>query len=156
MGRPAALAASLSSLPIGAARASSADLAFLRSIGADETIDYRAVRFEGIVRGVDMVLDTVGGDTLQRSWGVVKRGGVIVTTAGEIAVAEAARYGVRGVSFIVDPNREQLVKIADLIDSGIIRPVVSGVFPLAHAREAFERGIRGQTRGKLVLSVQPG
>jgi NADPH:quinone reductase-like Zn-dependent oxidoreductase len=139
--------------------ASPDNLAFLRTIGADETIDYTTVRFEDVVRDVDVdvdaVLDTVGGDTLQRSWSVVRPGGVIVTTAGEISEAQAAEYRVRGVSFIVKPSRQQLTTIQELIDHGVIRPVVSAVFPLARAREAFEHGLAGHMRGKLVLSVQP-
>ena len=102
------------------------------------------------------MLDTVGGDTLERSWPAVRHGGVIVTTAGEISEAQTAKYGVRGVSFIVKPSRQELIKIKELIDGGIIQPIVSAVFPLAQARQAFERGIGGHTRGKLVLSVQPG
>jgi NADPH:quinone reductase-like Zn-dependent oxidoreductase len=135
--------------------ASPDNLAFLRTIGADETIDYTTVRFEDVVRDVDAVLDTVGGHTLQRSWSVVRSGGVIVTTAGEISEAQAAEYRVRGVSFIVKPSRQQLTTIQELIDHGVIRPVVSAVFPLARAREAFEHGLAGHMRGKLVLSVQP-
>jgi len=136
--------------------ASTANLPFLRTIGAHETIDYKAVRFEDVVHDVDVVLDTVGGDTLERSWPAVRHGGVIVTTAGEISEAQTAKYGVRGVSFIVKPSRQELIKIKELIDGGIIQPIVSAVFPLAQARQAFERGIGGHTRGKLVLSVQPG
>jgi NADPH:quinone reductase-like Zn-dependent oxidoreductase len=114
--------------------ASAANLPFLRSIGADE----------------------VGGDTLERSWPVLRHGGVIVTTAGEISEARAAEYGVRGVLFIVQPSRQQLTTIQELIDRGLIRPVVSAVFPLAQARQAFQRGIAAHTRGKMVLSVLPG
>jgi D-arabinose 1-dehydrogenase-like Zn-dependent alcohol dehydrogenase len=75
--------------------------------------------------------------------------------AGEISEERATDYGVRGVSFIVKPSRQQLTTIQELIDHGVIRPVVSAVFPLARAREAFERGLAGHMRGKLVLSVQP-
>jgi NADPH:quinone reductase-like Zn-dependent oxidoreductase len=134
--------------------ASTANIPFLHTIGVDEAIDHTAVRFEERVRALDIVLDTVGGDTLERSWPIVRRGGVIVTTAGEISAAQADKYSVRGVSFIVKPSRQQLIKIQELIDGRVIRPVVSEVFPLAQARQAFERGIGGHTRGKLVLSVQ--
>jgi NADPH:quinone reductase-like Zn-dependent oxidoreductase len=136
--------------------ASAANLPFLRSIGADKTIDYTTLHFEDVVREVDVALDTVGGDTLQRSWRVVRRGGVIVTTAGEISEARAAEYGVRGVSFIVKPSRQQLTTIQELINRHAIWPVVSAVFPLAQARQAFERGIAGHTRGKMVLSILSG
>ena len=134
--------------------ASSVNLTFLRSIGADESIDYTATRFEDVVDPVDLVLDTVGGDTLERSWRVVKRGGIIVTIVGEISAERAAKSGVRGVSFIVRPSRTQLIKIQELIDSRTIRPVVFKKFPLAQARQAFELGVREHFPGKLVLSVQ--
>ena len=111
------------------------------------------MRFEDKIHDVDVVLDTVGGDTLERCWGVLRRGGVLVTIAGNAPADKAARYGVRGVDFIVKPSRAQLIEIARLIDAGAVRPIVEATFPLEKAREAFERGLRGHNRGKLVLQV---
>jgi len=136
---------------IGTASQSKHD--FLRELGADEVIDYTTVRFEDKVRGVDVILDTVGGDTLERSWGVVRRGGVLVTIVGDTPEEKAAKYGVKGVSFLVQPSRDQLNHVDKLIVSGTVRPVVETVFPLARAREAYERGLLGHNRGKLVLQV---
>src|SRR5215472_14582998 len=99
---------------IGTSRADNA--AFLRSLGVSEVIDYTAVRFEDKVRDLDVVLDTVGGDTLERSWGVLRRGGVLVTIVASPPADKAARYGVRAVFFIVKPSRPQLVEIAHLIE----------------------------------------
>jgi len=127
--------------------------AFLRELGADEVLDYTAVRFENKIRDVDMILDTVGGDTLERSWGILRRGGVLVTVAGDAPEAKATKYGVRGVSFLVQPNQTQLTQISELIDGGTVRPVVEAVYPLSRAREAYERGLLGHNRGKLVLQV---
>lgn len=127
--------------------------AFLRELGADEVLDYTAVRFEDKIRDVDMVLDTVGGETLERSWGILRRGGVLVTVAGDAPEAKAIKYGVRGVSFLVQPNRTQLAQISQLIDGGTVRPIVEAVYPLSRAREAYERGLLGHHRGKLVLQV---
>ena len=135
--------------------ASKQNVAFLEELGADEVVDYSSARFEDRIRGVDAVIDTVGGDTLDRSWGVLRPGGVLVTIAGDAPEAIAAKYGVRGVSMLVHPNKAQLVEIARLIDAGRVRPVVDAVFPLPRAREAFERGLLGHTRGKLVLQVVP-
>jgi NADPH:quinone reductase-like Zn-dependent oxidoreductase len=135
--------------------ASSANLAFIRELGANEAIDYTAVRFEDVVRDIDLVLDTVGGDTLERSWSIVRRGGIVVTTVGDISEAKAVEYGVRGISFIVKPSGQQLRTIGKLIDDGHIRPQVSTVFPLAEARQAFNRGAGGHNRGKIVLAVRP-
>ena len=126
---------------------------FLRELGADEVLDYAAVRFEDKIRDADMVLDTVGGDTLERSWGVLRRGGVLVTVAGDAPEQKATKYGVRGVSFLVQPNRVQLNQISQLIDAGTVRPIVEAIYPLARAREAYERGLLGHNRGKLVLQV---
>ncbi len=126
---------------------------FVRSLGADEVIDYTAARFEDIVRDADMVVDTIGGETLERSWGVLRTGGVLVTLVGTIAAEEAARRGVRGVSFIVAPSRAELVEIARLIDAGRVRVIVTDILRLRRAREAFERGLKGHNRGKIALSV---
>jgi NADPH:quinone reductase-like Zn-dependent oxidoreductase len=126
---------------------------FLRELGADEVVDYTSARFEDKIREVDMVLDTVGGDTLERSWEIVRKGGVLVTVAGDAPEEKAAKYGVRGVSMLVHPSRDQLNQIGQLIEKGTVRPVVEDVFPLARAREAFERGLLGHNRGKLVLQV---
>jgi len=127
--------------------------AFLRELGADEVLDYTAVRFEDKVRDVDVVLDTVGGETLDRSWGILRKGGALVTIVGDAPEEKASKYGVRAVSFLVQPNRTQLNQIAQLIDGGTVRPIVEEVYPLSHAREAYERGLLGHNRGKLVLLV---
>jgi len=136
---------------IGTARIANAD--FLRDLGADEVIDYTAVRFEDKVRNVDVVLDAVGGDTLERSWRVLRPGGTLVTIVSDAAPGKAGQYGVRGVYFIVKPNRAELIEIARLIDAGSLRPVIEATFPLAEAREAFEKGLRQHNRGKLVLEI---
>jgi NADPH:quinone reductase-like Zn-dependent oxidoreductase len=133
--------------------ASRSKQAFLHELGADEVLDYTAVRFEDKIRGVDLILDTVGGETLERSWGILRRGGVLVTVAGDAPEEKAAKHGVRGVSFLVQPNRTQLIQIAQLIDGGTVRPIVEAVYPLSRAREAYERGLQGHNRGKLVLQV---
>ena len=130
------------------ATASAANLEFVRSLGAEEVIDYRAQRFEDVVRDVDVVFDTVGGETLERSWGVLKPGGRLVTVAasGEQTTDER----IRAAYFIVEPSRTQLEEIARLIDAGALRPVVGAVFPLAEARQAYESK---PGRGKVVLRV---
>jgi NADPH:quinone reductase-like Zn-dependent oxidoreductase len=126
---------------------------FLKELGADEVIDYTAVQFEDKVRDVDVVLDTVGGDTLERSWRVLRPGGILVTIVSSGSPERAGQHGVRGVFFIVRPNRAQLIEIARLIDARLLRPIVEATFPLAKARDAFEHGLRGHDRGKLVLAI---
>jgi NADPH:quinone reductase-like Zn-dependent oxidoreductase len=136
---------------IGTASAKNRD--FLLGLGADEVIDYQQSQFEQVVHNIDVVLDTIGGDTRERSWQVLKPTGILVSLTGPIPEGEAAAHNRHGLFFIVEPNREQLGEIAALIDSGAIRPVIAETIPLARAREAFERGVAGHTRGKLVLQV---
>src|SRR5512135_2748684 len=136
------------------ATASARNRDFLRELGANEIIDYTTTRFEAVVHDVDLVFDLVGGDTLVRSWQVVKPGGVLVSVVSpRPSFAEAKAHGVRPVWFIVEPNREQLIQIGDLIDTGQVRPIIDTVLPLSQARQAYEQGARGHTRGKIVLRV---
>ncbi len=126
---------------------------FLRELGADEVIDYRNIKFEKAVHDVDVVLDTIGGDTQLRSWHVLKRGGILVATLG-ISSPEAARdHGVRGEGVMVHPDAAQLTQIAVLIDAGTLKPVVSTILPLAEAARAHELSQTGHVRGKIVLQV---
>ena len=135
------------------ATASAKDHDFLDQLGASEVIDYSHERFDEKVKGVDVVLDTIGGETQQRSWSVLRRGGILVSIVSPVAADKAISLGVRGVFFIVEPNRTQLIELGHLIDKGILRVVVGAVLPLARAREAFEQGLAGHMRGKIVLQV---
>jgi NADPH:quinone reductase-like Zn-dependent oxidoreductase len=136
---------------IGTARAANTE--FLRGLGADEVIDYTVDCFEEEVREVDLVLDSVGGETLERSWGALRKGGTLVTIADSAPAEKAAQYGVRGVEFIVEANRAQLTEITRLIDAGKLRPIVQEKFALPDTRLAFERSAPGHNRGKVVLEV---
>jgi NADPH:quinone reductase-like Zn-dependent oxidoreductase len=136
------------------ATASARNRDFLRELGANEIIDYTTTRFEEVVQDVDIVFDMVGGDTLQRSWQVVKQGGVLVSVVSpRPSFEEAKAQNVRPVWFVVEPNREQLIQIGALIDAGRIRPIIETVLPLAQARQAYEQAAGGHTRGKIVLRV---
>jgi len=131
--------------------ASAPHLDFVRMLGADEVIDYRATRFEESVRDMDVVFDTVGGETLQRSWSVLKAGGTLVTIATQSEGTQDP--AVRDAFFIVEANRSQLAEIARLIDDGQLRVFFQEAFPLAQARQAYERAQGGGSRGKVVLRV---
>jgi NADPH:quinone reductase-like Zn-dependent oxidoreductase len=133
------------------ATASARDATFVRSQGADDVIDYHAPRFEETLQEIDMVLDTIGGETRERSWRVLRRGGVLVTLVSPIPAGVAEQHGVRGVFFIVRGNREQLDQISKLVDEGKLKPVIAEVLPLARAREAFEHGAGVHSPGKIVL-----
>lgn len=106
-----------------------------------------------MVHDADVVLDTIGGDTLEHSYEVVKPGGVLVSVASPPSAEKAKAQSVRSAWFVVEPNREQLIQIGDLIDTGQIRPIIETVLPLSQARQAYEQGARGHTRGKIVLRV---
>ncbi len=125
---------------------------FVLNLGADEVIDYQKVRFEEVVSNLDLVLDTMGGETRERSWRVLNSSGILIALNAPISDDDRAR-GRRGIFFIVEPRRDQLVRITGLIDSGVIKPVIAGSTSLSRAREAFELAATGHTRGKLVLEV---
>lgn len=136
---------------IGTASARNAD--FLRSLGVDEVIDYHKIRFEDAARDVDVVLDTQAGDTQQRSYQVLKKGGIMVSTLGIENPDEAAKYGVRATGFLAQPNGTELRQIARLIDEGKLKPTISTVMSLKDAARAHEQSETGHTRGKIVLKV---
>jgi NADPH:quinone reductase-like Zn-dependent oxidoreductase len=130
---------------------------FLRGLGASAVIDYSTTCFEEVVKPVDVVFDLVGGDTLQRSWQVVKPGGVLVSVVSPRPSAEIVRgHAARFAWFVVEPNREQLIQIGTLLDAGHMRPIVETVLPLSEARQAYEQGAKGHIRGKIVLRVVDG
>ena len=128
--------------------ASGHNLEFVRSLGVDEVIDYRARSFEDAVTGIDVVFDTVGGDTLARSWGVLRLGGRMVTIAADAEHTREQR--VKDAFFIVEPNREQLTRISRMIDAGKLRVFVGAAFPLQEASQAYAHK---PVRGKVVLVV---
>jgi NADPH:quinone reductase-like Zn-dependent oxidoreductase len=145
------LAKSKRAFVIGTASARNAQ--FLRGLGVDQVIDYQAVRFEEAVHDLDVVFDTIGGDTQERSFGVLKKGGVLVSTVSEPPEARCAEVGVQGAMFLVQPNAAQLAEIAQLIEGGKVRPFVETILPLREARQAQELSQGGHTRGKIVLEV---
>ncbi|MEU9517334.1 NADP-dependent oxidoreductase [Streptomyces sp. NPDC048224] len=129
---------------------------FLRSLGADETVDYRETDFAQVVKDVDVVLDTIGGDTSLRSLRVLRPGGVVVSilpVGSDEFFEEADRLGVRAVRMLVDADRAGMEEIARLVESGQLRATVAQTFPLAEAARAHAQGETGRTTGKLVLVV---
>jgi len=134
----------------------SVNLDLLRELGLDEAIDYSTTRFEDVVRDVDVVLDLVGGETQQRSWAVLKPGGILISTVQPPSAEAAAAHGVRqGMVFSAPPIGETLAEVATLVDAGQIKPVVSKVLPLQEIRAAHEVIEGRHTRGKVALQVVP-
>ena len=125
---------------------------YLKQLGVDEPVDYRKTRFEDVARNVDVVFDTQGGETQQRSWQVLKRGGVLVSIVQQPSQEEAAKYGAKAVFLGRQPNAQQLVEFARLADAGKLKTSVDAVMPLAEARRAQELSQTGHARGKIVLT----
>ncbi len=138
------------------ATASTANQDALRQLGADECIDYTQTHFEEKVHDVDIVLDTVGGDTLDRSYKVVKKGGIVVTILGPLDRAAPQKYGIRISGLASHPNSQELSEITKLIEAKKIRPLVSKVRPLSEAVDAARQAETHHTRGKVVLKVSDG
>ncbi len=135
------------------ATASTANQELLKQLGADVAIDYTKQNFENVAKDVDVVLDSIGKDTLARSYGVVKKGGIIVSLVARPDPAELEKHGIRGEALSVDPNSDELSEIGKLIDEKKINVIVSQTFPLSEARKAQEQVATGHTRGKIVLKV---
>lgn len=131
---------------------SARDIDFVKRLGADEAIDYKASRFEKEVRDVDVVFDSVGGDTLERSWGVLKPGGRMITIAagGE----ETTDQRTKDAFFIVEPNQDQLVEIAKQLDAGRLSAFVKTTVPLNEASAAYTGAVPQKIGyGKIVIAV---
>lgn len=127
---------------------------FLRGLGADDLIDYTAAHFDEVVRDVDVVFDTMGYETLARSWDVLKPGGFLVGIVSVPDPEEARRRGVRSAYVFARSDASDLSAIAALVDAGTVKPIVGEVLPLAEARRAHEISEGKHVRGKIVLEVR--
>ncbi len=126
---------------------------FLRGLGADDLVDYNTAYFDEVVRDVDVVFDTVGYETLARSWDVLKPGGFLVGIVTPPDEEDAKRRGVRSAYVFTRPDAGGLREISALVEAGNLRPIVGEVFPLADARRAHEISEGRHARGKIVLQV---
>ena len=135
------------------ATASTANQDLLKQLGADVAIDYTKTRFEDAAKDVDAVLDPVGKETLARSYGAVKKGGIVMSLVARPDPVELEKRGIRGAAISVHPDAEDLAEIARLIDAGKIKPVVTEVLPLSEAIAAQRQAETHHTRGKLVLRI---
>jgi len=135
------------------ATASTSNQELLKQLGADVAIDYTKTKFEDVAKDVDVVLDSVGKDTLARSYGVVRKGGIIATLVAQPDQAELDKNGIRGAAISVKPNASELAEITKLIEEKKIKPVVSQVLLLTEALKAQEQAATHHTRGKIVLKI---
>lgn len=136
---------------IGTASADNID--FLYELGADEVVDYKNEKFEEKINDVDLVFDVIGGDTQKRSLKVLKKGGRLVTTVKPENQEEAKSKNIQIEGFIAQSYAGELQQIADLVDSGKVKPIVEKVFPLEKAAEAQKLSKEGHPRGKIILKV---
>jgi NADPH:quinone reductase-like Zn-dependent oxidoreductase len=127
---------------------------FARGLGADVVIDYKTQRFEEQARDLDMVLDLIDGETRERSWQLLKRGGVLVSTLTEPSQETALRHGVRALRYTVEANGSDLSEITELVTSGKVKPHVQKTFRLEEASLALSAVEHGGSVGKIVLSLE--
>jgi NADPH:quinone reductase-like Zn-dependent oxidoreductase len=135
------------------ATASTANQDLLKQLGADVAVDYTKTKFEDVAKDVDAVLDPVGKETLARSYGVVKKGGIVMSLVARPDPTELQKHGIRGAGISAHPDADDLTEIAQLIDAGKIKPTVTEVLPLNDAVKAQQQAATHHTRGKIVLKV---
>lgn len=129
------------------------DIDFVRGLGADQAIDYKAERFEDAVRDIDLVFDLIAGETQRRSWSVLKPGGALVSTLQQPDEATAQQHRVRATNYMAHPDADQLGEVGRLIDQRKVRVHVDRVFPLAEVQQAQRHVESEHVRGKVVLRV---
>jgi NADPH:quinone reductase-like Zn-dependent oxidoreductase len=133
--------------------ASGGDIDYLKTLNVDKIIDYKNEKFEEAAGEVDAVVDLVGGETLARSYQIVKKGGVLVTTVQPIDDSAAKRAGIQGVHFVMQRKAADLKELAALVEKGAVIPRMAQSLPLSDARRALELSESGRTRGKVILNV---
>ena len=138
------------------ATASTAHQDSLKQLGVDQAIDYTTTKFEDVVKDVDVVLNCVRADALGRSYGVVKKGGIIVSISDEPDQTECAKHGNRGTRLGANPDAKVLEELTKLIEARKMTPIVSQTFPLAEASKAHQQIETHHTLGKIVLKVAEG
>jgi len=129
------------------------NLEFARMLGADVVIDYKTQRFEELAKDLDMIFDLVDGETRERSWKLLKKGGVLVSTLSEPSQQTAAQHGVRALRYTVESDGKELDEILSLVASGKVKPHVQKTYPLEEAAQALNWVEQGKSIGKIVLTV---
>jgi NADPH:quinone reductase-like Zn-dependent oxidoreductase len=135
------------------ATASTANQEFLRQMGANVSIDYTRTKFEDVAKDVDVVLDTVGRDTLERSYGVVKKSGIIVSIVDDPKPEALEAHGIRGVTLRCTPKAGVMEELGKLMEAKKLTPVISQTFPMTDVVSAQRQIATGHTRGKIVLHI---
>ena len=125
----------------------------VKSLGADLVIDYTTQSFENELSNYDLVIDAIGGDTLTKSFKVLKKGGRLVSIKGQDTENLAKEYGVNFEWFFMSPDGKMLTEIASLISQGTIKTVIDSTYSMKQAPEAFELLAKGRAKGKIVITM---
>lgn len=125
----------------------------VKALGADLVIDYKTQAFEDELSDYDLVLDAMGGETLNRSFKVLKKGGCLVSIKGQDTDGLADKFGVRFEWFFMSPDGAMLDELAALIESGAVKPVIDSAYPMAQVSEAYDHLATGRAKGKVVIQV---
>ncbi|MDP4096410.1 NADP-dependent oxidoreductase [Paenibacillus sp. P96] len=133
------------------ATASASNLDFVKSLGADQVIDYTTTAFEDVVKEADLVVDSVGGDTENRSWAVLKKGGILVSLTQDPSQENAQKHGVTAKFNTKFPTYENLQTITELMAEGTIKAEIDSTFPLSEADKALEKSEARHGRGRILL-----
>jgi NADPH:quinone reductase-like Zn-dependent oxidoreductase len=138
------------------ATASARNRDFVRQLGANEFIDYTSQKFDELTSDIDIVFDCVGGETFERSFRVIKPGGRVITIAASAEAEAATDERKKNAFFIVEPNQNQLIEVAKLIEAGKLKPVIDAVVPLENAAAAYNGSLKNrQGRGKIAIEIAP-
>lgn len=129
------------------------DIEFVKQLGADEVIDYKIQQFETMLKDFDAVFDTAGGDTVSKSFAVLKPGGILVSMNGKPDEQLAQQYHVRVIGQASESNPDRFKRLTDLVESGKVKPEIDKVFPLLEAKDAFAYQEKSHPRGKVVLTI---
>ncbi len=130
------------------------DIDYVKGLGADEVIDYKTEKFEDKFRDFDAVFDTIGGQVTEKSFQVLKKGGVLTSMKGQPSAELANQYGVTGIATNTSSNTERLTRLSELVDEGVIKPQVDKIFPLDKTAEAFVYKEQSPVRGKVVIKIK--
>ncbi len=125
----------------------------VKRLGADVVIDYETQAFDEMLSDYDLVFDMLGGETLNRSFKVLKKGGMMVSIKGQDTDNLAPEFGVHFDWFLMDPDGEMLGELGALIDTGAVKPVIGRTFPMEQAGAAYEELANGDSVGKIVVMV---
>lgn len=133
---------------------SSTNIELVKNLGADTVIDYKTQKFEEELSDYDLVFDMMGGETMEKSFKVLKKGGCLVSIKGQDAQGLADQYGVRFDAFYMWSSGEMLSQLAQLISDGVLKPVIDQTYPIDQTQEAYDYLESGRAKGKVVIQVK--